>query len=142
MIRAWFQYRGDRLVTCPETHLAAGCGAWTRARPQSGKCSRWPERQDCGQECLKQIEDSPDHCLVREILTRWYQDKNCTICGKPIGEIHWADHRPALLSPEQLTVEWLQVRPENGPGVLETMRPSAGTATSSRLFAGNTPTWW
>ena len=127
----WFTWHGDRLVTCPETRQPVGVAldmkhtAWTAAGFRSPSlhlrtCTRWPERQDCGQECLAQIETAPEGCLVRNILTQWYAGKNCAICTKPIGEIHWVDHRPALLDPEGRTVEWGQVRTEALPQTLET----------------------
>src|SRR5208337_1144224 len=64
-VRAYFGYRGKRLITCPETHttaavdVAAGeaaVGAFlTEPTLRLKECSRWPERQDCGQACLQQI---------------------------------------------------------------------------------------
>lgn len=133
LVRVWLKYRGDRVVTCPETRQTVGVALDVKHAAWSGlghapslrleTCSRWPERQDCGQECLRQIEESPENCLVRTILTKWYEGRSCAICGKPIGEIHWADHRPGLLSPERRTVEWTQVRPETIPAVLETHEP-------------------
>ena len=151
--RVWLKYRGDRVVTCPETKQTVGVALDVKHAAWSGlghapslrleTCSRWPERQDCGQECLRQIEESPEDCLVRTILTKWYAGKSCAICGNPIGEIHWADHRPGLLSPERRTVEWTQVRPEDHPRRAgNACSPSVGTATSSRPSAGSTPTWW
>jgi hypothetical protein len=134
----WFTWRGDRLVTCPETRQPVGValdlrhvikhGAVTAPGPhvpalRLRTCTRWPERQDCGQECLAQIEAAPEGCLVRNILTDWYEGKDCAICGKAIGEIHWADHRPALLNPESRTVAWAGIPPETLPQVLETHAP-------------------
>ena len=129
----WFNWRGDRLVTCPETRQPAGVAvdasraAWTGIRHAPAlhlhTCSRWPERQDCGQECLAQVEAAPEDCLVRNILAKWYEGKQCTVCGKPIGEIQWADHRPALLDQEGRTVAWTQVRPEKVPTALATCAP-------------------
>jgi hypothetical protein len=86
-------------------------------------CSRWPERQGCGQECLRQIESAPEDCLMRNILKHWCEGKTCAVCGKPLGQIHLADHKPALLNPEHSTVEWGQIRPETVPAVLETHAP-------------------
>jgi hypothetical protein len=133
LVRVWLNYRGDRVLTCPETKQTVGVALDMKHAVWSSfghapslrleTCSRWPERQDCGQECLREIEESPDDCLVRTILTRWYAGKDCAICGKAIGEIHWSDHRPALLSPERRTVEWAQVPAESIPGVLETHAP-------------------
>ena len=147
--RIWFKYRGDRVVTCPETKQAAGVAldmkhaAWSAIGHPPGlrleTCSRWPERQGCGQECLRQIEESPENCLVRNILTKWYEGKSCAICGKPVGDIHWVDRKPALLSPEQCTVEWAQVRPEAVPSVLETHAPVCWNCHIMQTFCKEHP---
>ena len=128
--RVYRKYRGDRVITCPENRRPAGVRVDVRHAlldprgPDAGvrlkTCSRWPERQDCGQPCLSQIEAAPEDCLVRNILTRWYEGKHCALCGKPIGEIQWASHRPALMDPQHKTVQWWEVRPENVPDVLAT----------------------
>jgi hypothetical protein len=68
-IRGFHLYRmvrGPLLVICPETtrsalvELAAGTMAVERIAGglsfQVKQCSRWPERQDCGQDCLRKIE--------------------------------------------------------------------------------------
>jgi hypothetical protein len=73
-VRAYFAYRGKRLVTCPETHAAAAVdvaageaavGAFlTEPTLRLKECSRWPERLGCGQDCLPQVEADPEKCLV------------------------------------------------------------------------------
>lgn len=65
-IRVYLRYRGARLVTCPETHKPAvvavaarsmGLQAfWNEPCLHLSECSRWPMRQGCGQDCLRQIE--------------------------------------------------------------------------------------
>jgi hypothetical protein len=127
-LRVYLTYRGDRVITCPENHRPAGVQVDTAHAVFSTlegnqelrlrSCSRWPERQDCGQQCLRQIEAAPEDCLVRNILTKWYEGKTCAICGKPIGEIHWEDHKPALLNTEHKTVQWQDVEPETVPDTL------------------------
>jgi hypothetical protein len=126
--RTYFKFRGKRLVTCPETSEPAGVevdathAAFTAATGERSlrlkDCNRWPEKQDCGQQCLAQIEAAPEGCLVRTILTKWYEGKKCVVCGKAFGEINWLDHKPALLSPERLTLDWSEVPPEQIPKVL------------------------
>lgn len=66
VLPAWRGYRGKRIVTCPETrepaavevdaaHVAAS--AWSGVPDVRLKdSSRWPEKVDCGQECLSQVE--------------------------------------------------------------------------------------
>jgi hypothetical protein len=132
-IRAYFDYRGKRLITCPETHKAAAVdvaageaavGAFlSEPTLRLMECSRWPERQNCGQECLKQIEIGPENCLVWNIVGQWYEGKNCAFCHKPIGSLHHLDHAPALLGPDSRTFEWREFRPEQLPDVFATHRP-------------------
>jgi len=130
---AYLRFRGKRVVTCPATEqpaaveLAAGHAALRAAfhQPtlQLSDCSRWPAQPGCCQECLKQIELAPEECLVRTILTRWYQGKSCTYCGRPLAEINWWQHKPSLASPELRILEWKDVQPETIPGVLQTHLP-------------------
>src|SRR5579864_7885281 len=105
-VRAFFQFKGKRLITCPESHtpeaveVAAGeaaVGAFlSEPTLRLVECSRWPERQDCGQDCLQQIEIDPANCLVWTIVARWYEGKSCVFCHKQIGPLHHLDHAPAL----------------------------------------------
>lgn len=132
-VRAYFIYRGKRLITCPEIHkteavdVAAGeaaLGAFlSEPTLRLKECSRWPERQDCGQDCLQQIEADPENCLVWNIVSKWYEGKSCVFCHKQIGPLHHLDHVPALLAPDHTTVEWNQVRPEQLPEIFKTYLP-------------------
>lgn len=132
-LRAYFDYRGKRLITCPETHKAAAVNVAAREaavgaflsepRLRLTECSRWPERKDCGQECLKQIEVSPENCLVWNIVSHWYDGKQCVFCHKSFGELHHLDHAPALLGPDHKTAEWKELRPEQLPEIFSTHRP-------------------
>ncbi len=132
-VRAYFAYRGKRLVTCPETHKAeavdvaateAAVGAFlSEPTLRLTECSRWPERQDCGQDCLQQIEIDPQNCLVWNIVSNWYEGKSCVFCRKQIGPLHHIDHVPALLGPDHVTVEWKLIRPQQLMEVFESHRP-------------------
>lgn len=131
--RAYLKYRGTRLVTCPETHAAAAVHvnsgkAATMAllgkqQVRLDQCSRWPERQNCGQDCLSQVNADPESCLVWNIVDEWYEGKTCAYCQKPFGPIHWHDRAPALLSPERIAKPWNEVPPEQLPTVFETHMP-------------------
>jgi hypothetical protein len=148
-VAAYLKFRGTRVITCPETRAAAAvevdarhaAAAATLGTPglRLTSCSRWPERQGCGQECLKQVEAAPADCLVRNILVKWYEGKSCALCGRPVGEIHWPEHRPALLSPEGRTVEWGEVPPENLPDVLTTHRPVCRNCHDAEAFRRQFP---
>jgi len=130
---AYLKFRGMRLVSCPETkepaavEVDAKYAAFTAPIGEEGlrlkDCSRWPERQDCGRQCLGQIVSAPEDCLVRNILTKWYEGRTCVFCGKALGEIDWLDHKPALMSPKRVTLEWNEIPAEKVPVVLQTHMP-------------------
>jgi len=132
-VRAYFGYRGKRLVTCPETQKTeavdvdskeAAVGAFlSEPTLHLQRCSRWPERQDCGQECLKQIEADPLNCLVWNIVSKWYEGKKCVFCHKSFGPLQHLDHTPALLAPDHKTVEWKRISPQQLPEVFSSHLP-------------------
>jgi hypothetical protein len=132
-VRAYFGFRGKRLIVCPETHKAeavdvaagqAALGAFLSEPTLTLKqCSRWPERRDCGQECLQQIEVDPENCLVWNLVSKWYEGKKCVFCQKTLSELRHLDHAPALIGPDHNTVEWRELRPEQLPDVFATHRP-------------------
>jgi hypothetical protein len=143
-VRTFMRYRGKRLITCPETRQPAGVDVDVKRATLSAltgspelrlkSCSRWPERQDCGQECLLQIELSPEDCKVQHILTSWYEDRFCVGCGKAFGEIHLYDHKPALLMPDGRTIEWRELAVEQIPAALETAKPICWDCHILRTF--------
>jgi len=145
-IRAWLRWRGTRLVSCPETGQPVAVAISTSSSMltalggplQLSQCSRWPERQHCGQECLGQIEAAPESCLVRNILACWYRGKSCVYCGRPL-EAHTLEHKPCLLSPAQHTLEWKEVVPEQIPQVLATHRPVCWNCHISETFRRQFP---
>lgn len=143
-IRAYFVFRGKRLVECPETHKTvavdvaareAGLGAFfNEPTLHLSQCTRWPERQDCGQECLQQVEADPANCLVWSVVAKWYDGKECVFCHKPIGPLHHLDHAPALLGPDFQTIEWKGIRPEQLPEVFSTHQPVCWNCHISESF--------
>jgi len=133
MARIWFRYRGAMVVSCPESQRPAGVSldAVHASLTAPGKpaalrltaCSRWPERAGCGQECLAQVAASPEDCLVRNILAKWYAGKVCASCGLPFGEVDWSVRKPALLSAGKVTLDWSQVPAGSLHEVLDTALP-------------------
>ncbi|HEY9139610.1 MAG TPA: hypothetical protein VIN93_01895 [Bryobacteraceae bacterium] len=122
LLGAWWKYKGRRVVTCPENQRPAGVTVDARHAMATGlgkppqlrleSCSRWPEKTGCGQECLSQIEASPEGCLVRNILLTWYSGKTCHSCGMPIGEVSLAGAKPAVLRADGVSVEWNEIPAE------------------------------
>ncbi|HUI55690.1 MAG TPA: hypothetical protein VLY04_12005 [Bryobacteraceae bacterium] len=133
LVRSWLKYRGRRVITCPENQRPAGVTVDARHAATSAlfkvpelrlsTCSRWPERAGCGQQCLSQIEASPEDCLVRNILLSWYAGKTCAWCGQAIGPISLAGAKPALLNAERVSVEWSQIPAEQLPETLAASLP-------------------
>lgn len=133
LVRTYLAYRGTRVVTCPETgkpaavevdalHTATSLASVGRPLLHLASCSRWPERQGCGQECLGQIEAAPHDCLARTLLESWYAGRVCGFCRRPFGTIHW-DHRPAVRLPSGEIVTWPEIRAEELPTVLPASTP-------------------
>lgn len=126
--RRYLAYRGARLVECPENKQTAAVkveSAWAALGGdwRLADCSRWPERHACGRECLAQIERSPDDCLVRTIVTQWYEGKDCVVCGKPVGEVDWYDRKPGVMDAAGRAQPWPEVPPDTLPEVLATHKP-------------------
>ena len=149
LARSYFRYRGKMLLTCPETRKPAAVriAAIDAARSSlSGHpevhlrdCSRWPERKDCGQECLSQLGADPQNCLVRTKVADWYRGRSCVYCGKRFGEIEWHDHRPALLSPERKSVQWTEVKAETVPILFQTHLPVCWSCHITETFRREHP---
>lgn len=120
-LRTWFRMRGPRLVICPETHqpeevlLDAVAGAkWATVHDQPAtllrSCTRWPERLDCDQACLYQIDSSENGCRVTDLLSDWYRGKDCAFCGDWFEDIPWLDNKPAFLrKSDRKLIEWNDV---------------------------------
>ena len=144
-LRSYFKLRGERLITCPETQKPAAVeldatplareAVFATPKLRLSECSRWPERQGCGQECLKQIEAAPEGCLVRRIVAIWYAGKTCAICGKPVDVAEeWAGHVPALLGPDKKTVCWDKIAVERLPEVFQTYLPACWSCHIAEAF--------
>jgi hypothetical protein len=129
-VSEYIKMRGARVVNCPDNQQPAAvmvdarhaaftaAGGHEHLRLES--CSRWPEKASCGQDCLKQIETQPMDCLVRTQVAHWYADKACAICGKALGLVDWASHKPALRAPDGRTLEWSEVPPATMYEVMRT----------------------
>jgi len=148
-LRTYVKYRGERVITCPETHQAAAVhvnakNAATKAlfgksHIRLDQCSRWPERQNCGQECLSQVNADPALCLVWNMVDQWYKGKACAYCQKPFTEIHWHDRHPALMAPDHACVQWNEVAPEKLPEIFESYLPVCWNCYIAETFRRQNP---
>lgn len=133
---AWRKYRGQRVIVCPENQLAAGVVVDARhaaasslkgaAELRLSSCSRWPERGACGQPCLSQIAASPEDCLVRNMVSRWYEGKTCVFCGRAFGAIDWTAAAPAVLPSDRVSVAWDRIPAEKLSETLAAAQPVCG----------------
>jgi hypothetical protein len=146
---AYVAYRGKRLVTCPENKQkaavevaaarAAASLSWGEPKLRLNQCSRWPERQGCGQDCLQQIEAHPENCLLLNIVSSWYEGRKCFFCHKPFTRLRHLDHAPALMDPDHITAEWKQFRPEQIIDVLSTSEPVCWSCHIAETFRRTHP---
>ena len=144
LVRFSSRYREPQVVTCPETNSpaivevdslhASLTGTVGPADIRLKNCSRWPIKEQCGQECLMNLDVAPDECLVNGVLMHWYRDKNCVYCKKVFQELNWLDHRPALMSPDKKLLSWNQVSLEELSSVLETHYPVCWNCYIAQTF--------
>jgi len=149
-IYAFVRYRGKRVVECPETKkpvavrvnalLAARDGMFGKPTIRLNQCTRWPERQNCGQECLSQIHRGPEDCLVRNMVNEWYMGKPCVYCGKSFDQIHWHDRQPALLAPNRVAIQWNSVPAEKLPEVFQSYQPVCWNCYIAETYRQQHPT--
>jgi hypothetical protein len=147
--RVLFRYRGKMLFTCPETgkaacvKIAAGDAARSsltgRPKIHLSECSHWPGRQNCGQACLSQLGADPQNCLLWTKVSDWYRGRACAYCHKPFLELHWHDHRPALVGHDGKTVQWSEVAPEKLPELFETHLPVCWSCHIAETFRREHP---
>lgn len=149
LVRAYFHYKDSRIITCPNTGEAAIVevdavhAALTSMVGEPDirlqNCWRWPLHENCGQECLTQLDVAPAECLVQGVLMRWYDSKSCVYCGKPFEEIHWASHKPALQSPDGKLVEWREVLIHDIETVMRTHLPVCWDCHIAQSFRRDHP---
>jgi hypothetical protein len=118
-VSAYLRYRDSRIITCPgngeaaivevDAVHAALTSALGRPDIRLQNCARWPLNQNCGQECMVQLDIAPEECLVQGVMMRWYKSKSCVYCGKAFEQIQLLDHKPALKSPEGKLVTWREL---------------------------------
>jgi hypothetical protein len=124
---------GTHVITCPaaEQSVAVELGAWHAARTAAfgtpelrvDNCSLWPERRNCDQACLLEIEAEPSRSRVEAILEDWSLGKKCVCCQSLLTAMRPGHHPPCLMSPEGRIYEWHEVPAQTLPQVLNTWGP-------------------
>lgn len=130
-LQAYYKNRGRRSVICPENHQSVNVEAdrkfafWTAFRGQEHtrlqSCTRWPEMHECGQECLVQVEPTPEN--LDRLLTKWFDGKPCSICGRLLTSADWRFGRMGFLNEDFELVEMRQLDLDSLGSIAQPTRP-------------------
>ena len=130
-LQSYFRNRGRKTVVCPENHQRVAVEMDSKYEFQTAlrgqeherlqSCSRWPEKADCGQECLAQIDPTPEN--LERLLTKWYQGKSCEICGRSLTPADWRRSRLAFLNENQKLFELRHMHLDEIPSTLDKLAP-------------------
>jgi hypothetical protein len=95
-------------------------------------CSRWPARQDCGEECLLQVDLNPR--MLDEVLRKWYEGKSCALCHRALTERDWRLGRFAAIDRNSEFVSASEIlRSVELTTALAQHRPVCGECQSAQL---------
>jgi len=130
-LQNYYRNRGRQSVTCPDSGQKADVEVdrklafWMALRGQEHSrlqsCSRWPEKGDCGQECLAELEPSPEN--VDRLLTKWYEGKSCAVCARALSPADWRRSRLGVLNQQQKLFELRHMQLDELQSKLAHMRP-------------------
>ena len=153
-LQSYFRNRGRRTVVCPDNHqpvtvevdskFAFSTSLRGEEHTRLHTCSRWPEKGDCDQECLAQVNPTPEN--LERMLQKWYQGKTCAICDRSLTPADWRRSRLALLNENQKLFELRHMHLDELPSALDHMRPlcwnchqeeRARQAAPSRILKGD-----
>jgi hypothetical protein len=151
-LRTYLRMRGTRIVVCPETHEpvavkldaahAAATALWETPDLALKTCTRWPERKDCNQACTTQIALAPEETLAFQIARRWFADKSCAMCKRPIAGLQHTGPTPGLLSvasPTREVVGWDEIAAEALPAAFESHLPVCASCLVAESFRRQFP---
>ena len=148
-VRASRKFGGAHVIICPETRKQAMVEVDVRRAALTSligqeeirleSCWRWPLNENCGQECLLQLDVAPAECLVRSVLLKWYRGKKCVFCRRPFDTIGLTDHKPALLNLEGKTIEWSAIPISRVDLAMETYQPVCWDCHIAQTFLREHP---
>lgn len=120
-----------RVITCPETfkneviEIDRAHELYTLLRDKKEtrlkSCTRWPERDDCDQDCVAQVDAGP--AVIDRILGKWYDGKNCAVCAMPLVRYDFQRGRAAALDGDGTLVELRDMNWNEFPMSLERFTP-------------------
>ena len=149
-LRTWSRVRGTRVVVCPETQQpvavkvdvghAVASALWEKADVKLTSCSRWPERQDCDQPCVRQIETTPAETAPTTIAAHFFTGERCAICTRPIEAPNRMTLQPGFMDATTHKVQsWDEVPPQDLAEAMATRRPLCANCTLAETFRQRFP---
>jgi len=130
-LQTYYQNRGRHAVQCPENGETANVEMDRRFVLQSAmrgheqsrlqSCSRWPENGDCGQECLAQVDPSPEN--LERLFSSRFASRCCAICTRDITPADWRQGRLAVLDQNQQLFEMRDIAVDTLQSTLRDTRP-------------------
>jgi hypothetical protein len=148
--RTWLRVRGARIVVCPETQqpvavrVDVGHAVATAIREKPDltltSCSRWPERHECDQACVTQIETAPSETDPRTIAARYFGAEHCAICARRIEAPGPVTLQPGFMDPgTHIVKRWDEIPPQDLPAAIATRRPLCSNCTLAESFRQRFP---
>lgn len=134
-LQDYYKNRGRNSVTCPESGQTADVEVDNRFAFQTSlrgqqhsrlqSCSRWPEKGECAQDCLAQLDPSPEN--LERLLSKWADGKVCAICTCAITPYDWRQSRLAVLNQRHELFELRDIPAGDLQSVLEETSPLCWT---------------
>jgi hypothetical protein len=134
-LHTYYENRGRKAVKCPDTGqtadveidhsfaLKSAMRGQEHSRVQS--CSRWPQDGECGQECLVQIDASPEN--LERLFARSLAGSTCAMCTREITPSDWRQARLGVLNQKQQLLELRDMSVDNLQSTLQDSRPLCWT---------------
>jgi hypothetical protein len=130
-LHTYYENRGPGAVRCPDTGESAdieidhGFALKSAMRGQQHSrvksCSRWPQNGECGQECLVQVDASPEN--LERLFARSFTGSSCAICTREITPSDWRQGRLGVLGQEQHLLELRDMPVDDLQSTLQETRP-------------------
>jgi hypothetical protein len=138
-------YRDGRTVNCPETHAPVSVrfnalrAAWTSLlgppKLRLAACTRWPERADCGQDCIPDARQAKPASFVDHVpwRTRRIVHLPVLLAGAAAWVLGMAWHSEYLFRPRWMTA--LGLSDPQTRALARTMAPHLLSVGACMLFA-------
>ena len=131
----------QRVLICPETRQPADVKVDIGGRIRtllSGRerlslkaCARWPERSDCRQDCLLQVDSDPK--MLAEVVRSWYAGSCCAVCGQSLAEEDWQRGHYSALDEEGHFLATSEIPVSDLPMVIGRYRPVCWTCHLAKV---------